>query len=124
MLCQICNQEGEDLRTLRLQYLYDLSEISDKLTREEATIRFDGGYEANAKYVFWTIQTCKDCRGDFLGVLRRWISGELVSQTQDNPDRNIPVRVDGRVVMMTTDEYQAHISRRGDPDRVPYRLVR
>ena len=121
-LCQICNQEGEDRRTLRLQYFYDLSEMSDKFEKEEVTIRFADGHEV--KNVFWSIRTCKDCRGNFLGTLRRWTSGEFVTATEDNPERNIPVRVDGRVVMMTTEEWQAHTARLGEPERVPHRLVR
>jgi hypothetical protein len=122
-LCQICNQEGEDRRTLHLQYFYDMSEISDKLVKEEVTIRFADGHEV--KNVFWTIRTCKDCRGHFLDVVRRWTSGEFVTQTEDDPERNIPVRVDGRVVMMTTEEWQSHTASLDDEhDRVPHRLGR
>ena len=119
--CQICNQEGQGLRRLYLQYLYDLSEISDKLKKEEVTVRFADGHEV--KNVFWTICTCKECRGDFLEILRHWTSGEFVTQTKDDPERNIPVRVDGRVVMMNTEEWQAHTSSLGEPERVPHRLV-
>ena len=121
-LCQICNQEGEDRRTLRLEYFYDLSEISDKLKKAEVTIRFADGHEV--KDVLWTIRTCKDCRGDFLGILRRWTNGEFITQTRGRSERNIPVRVDGRVIMMTAEEWQAHTARLGEPDRAPHQLVR
>ena len=118
--CQICGQEGEDRRTLRLRYLYDFSEISDKFTSEEVTINFADGNEV--RETVWSVRTCKDCRGDFLGILRRWTSGEFVTQTEDDPDRDIPVRVDGRLIMMTTEEWEAHTSERGEAGRVPYRL--
>ena len=37
--------------------------------------------------------------------------------------RNIYVRVGGRVVAMTTKEWQTHTARLGEPNRVPYRLL-
>ncbi|GEM_PF-6950169 len=109
-LCQICNEEGHDRRTLRVQYLYDLSEISGKLTKEDVIIRFANGEEA--KSTFWTIETCKNCRGIFLGALRHWTSG-CVTQNDSDPDRNIPVRIDGRTVLMTTEEWEAHTAASG-----------
>lgn len=74
-LCEVCKKNSEDLRQLCLQYLYDLSEISGKLRRRDGIIRFADGRKVTD--VFWTIQTCKDCRGDFLGILQRWTNGEF-----------------------------------------------
>lgn len=121
-LCQICGREGEDRRTLRLRYFYDLSEIPDKFTKEEVIIKFADGNEV--KDTLWSVRTCKDCRGDFLGVLRKWTSGEFVVKTDDDPNCNIPVRVNGRVVMMTTKQWEAHAARNGEEGRIPLRLVR
>jgi len=98
--CQVCGQEGEDRRTLKLRYFYELEEISEKF--QQVPIDEDGATD-----VFYMLRTCKDCRGDFLELLRRWINGEFVQPESDDPKRNIPVRKDGRTVMVTREEWEA-----------------
>ena len=95
--CKICGEIDQDGRTLKLRYLYDLSEVSDKFQVEKME---DGS-------TYYSIFTCKNCRGNFLGILRYWAEGNLIEETTD-PDKNIPVRVDGRTVMMNKDEWGAH----------------
>ena len=107
MLCQICGETDQDSRTLKLRFLYDLTEVSDKFQKDE-----DGLY---------SITTCKNCRGNFLGILRLWVDGEFVDETT-HPDRNIPVLVDGRTVMMNDREWEVHTTAQGEPDRRPTRL--
>ena len=97
--CQICGVDGPDLRTLKLSYFYQLDEISDKFQLDA-----DGNFQ---------ITTCKQCRGDFLHLTGKWTSGELAAlreKHQSDPDRTIPVRVQGRTVMMTPEEYSEHQS--------------
>jgi hypothetical protein len=109
--CQICGKEDNDCRTLRLRYLYNLSEISDKFQLEKT--------EDDTLY---SLRTCKDCRGSFLGLLRYWVEGNLVEAETTDPAKNIPVRVNGRTVMMNKEEWQAHNAVRGQPGRQPVRL--
>jgi len=102
--CQICGKQDQDARTLSLRYNYKLSEISDKFQTEP-----DGTY---------SIRTCKSCRGSFLDVLKQWTEGGFVEAV-----RNIPVRVQGRTVMMNDEEWKAHTAERGEPRREPMRLA-
>ena len=106
--CQICDEIDQDCRTLRLRYLYNLSEISDKFQVEKTE---DG--------TVYSLRTCKNCRGNFLGILRYWIEGNLVEGETTDPAKNIPVRVNGRTVMMNKEEWQAHTAAQGKPDRQP-----
>lgn len=95
-ICPICRQKKcmQDGRTFQIHIAngYNLSELSSLL--EEGA---DG---------FYRITTCKDCRGDFLGMLRRWLNGELV--LVEDETRRILVRVDGREVRMTEEEAADH----------------
>jgi hypothetical protein len=111
--CAICTgtlsqSDGfdHDLRTLRLSYAYALGEGSDRL-------------EPTIPATFHTITTCKSCRGDFLEVLWKWANGGFLIETNradagisprgdDRPEANIPLRVAGRTVMVTREEWDAH----------------
>lgn len=108
--CQICSSQGPDLRVLCLEYLYKLEEISDKFQVERIGTK-----------TFYILLTCKECRGEFLGLLRRWTQGEFVAPP-DRPDADISVRIDGRTVMMTQAEWEEHLRNQGQPYRPPYRL--
>jgi hypothetical protein len=99
--CHICGKHDNDCRTLRLRYSYNLSEISDKFQVEKT--------ENDTLY---SIRTCKDCRGSFLGILRYWVDGKLVEEETTDPAKNIPVRVHGRTVMLNQVEWQAHTTAR------------
>lgn len=105
--CQVCGANDQDARTLKLSCNYELSEISSKFQKEP-----DG---------LWSIRTCKDCRGNFLAILQYWVEGNL-AESSSHPDRNIPVHVHGRTVMMNTKEWEAHTARRGETGRRPHRL--
>ncbi len=94
-LCAVCGEDGQDRRTLRLSYLYELGEISPKFSRDKTAPR--AGY---------SIRTCKDCRGDFLGLLRRWCAGEFIEVQSASYDRPIPIRRDGRCVYVSQEEWE------------------
>lgn len=58
---------------------------------------------------------CKSCRGDFISLFVRWSKGEFAQKPEgSDPERNIPVRVNGAVQMLTRAEWDAM-----HPDREP-----
>lgn len=113
--CALCAApDGPDLRTLRIGCLYDLSEVSDLFQPVLAQID-----RVEKQQTLWTMKICKDCRGDFMGVLRQFIDTQMATMVDRaceelNPERNIPVRVDGRTMMMTEPEWR-HFRATGKP---------
>ena len=60
--CQVCGHSYDpDIRWLRLACFYDLSEVSDKLKYDE-------------KQRLYLMPFCKDCRGEFMGILGDWLN--------------------------------------------------
>lgn len=102
--CKICGVESHDLRTLRMRYFYDLSEISDKLTQERVLIALPN--TASFEDTMYSVRTCKDCRGDFMQVLKHWLEGKY-KQPEPTAEHCIPYRKDGRTVMLTEAEFAA-----------------
>lgn len=102
--CQLCHAHGADKRTLLIRYFYAIHEqVPEAIDLSEADHPFDG----------YLLRTCKACRGDLLGRLREWRE-ERVKLREAEKDHdghllqsagNIPVRVDGRTVMMMEEEY-------------------
>src|SRR4051794_12512870 len=106
MNCQICNEDTYgDQRTVRVACLYDLTEAG---LEENGNILLDDGRTLST----FGATVCKDCRGDLIGLLRRWRTGEFSLRltepfdAENNP-RNIPVRIDGTARMMSEPEYRA-----------------
>jgi len=50
------------------------------------------------------------------------MAGNLVEDTS-SVDHNIPVRVNGRTVMMNTQEWNAYVAKRGESGRKPQRFI-
>ena len=98
-ICQVCGQAGEDRRTLHVACLYELREVSDKFTAPTKK-DYPGLY---------TLRMCKDCRGDLLNLLRQWARGDRIQE-----EATIPVRLDGRNVMITDEEYAKYRQKGGD----------
>lgn len=118
--CQVCGITHPDTRTLRIGHGYDLSEVSRKFERIEIA-ECTKGETIISTVPAWTVVTCKDCRGDLMTLLRQWFrdgpSRRLERELDDamiDAERNIPVRVDGRTVMMTYPEWQQYREERGD----------
>lgn len=59
--CQRCGEYGEDRRTLRIECLYQLSEL-DIPWRDREPSRADG----------YRVVICKECRASFLRTLEEW----------------------------------------------------
>ena len=64
-LCQMCGDIGEDMRSLMLRCLYNISEVVP-----EAIDTYDVAIDFNGYY----IRICKSCRGRFLRKLKEWRS--------------------------------------------------
>lgn len=107
--CQVCEALGDDRRTLVISCGYDLHEVSKKFARTP-----------DDRHAQFMLLVCKDCRGDFLGVLRRWVAKEFILKQEESSDRNIPLRVDGRIIMLTKAEWDAYTTQRGEPGRKPF----
>lgn len=111
--CMLCGVISEDCRTLVARYFYDLTEqVPEMIALQGVPGREGEGF---------LLRTCKACRGAFLGKLREWRSeciakrgkpmdsdGGLKAESVDSdPERNIPVRVDGAVKWFTRAEWDA-----------------
>lgn len=96
--CAVCGALDNDLRLLKMRHGYDLREVSSKFETEQ---------DAGGSW-FYSMSTCKECRGNLLGILAYWAEGNLV-QTETHPEKNIPVRVHGREVMMNKEEYEKYL---------------
>lgn len=112
-LCMLCGARGSDKRSLRMEYFYDLKEMVPEML-ELSKVKGDGGFY---------IRTCKWCRGELLGLLRVWRTRCVARRPFDKDhdgyiteaggedgsgERNIPVRIDGRIVWHTLEEYETY----------------
>lgn len=112
--CMLCGAYGADKRNLRIDCLYDVSEVIP-----EAIDMFLVDKSG------WYLRICKTCRGKLLGHLREWRDERVALREtpkdhdgyplDDDESANIPVRVNGMIVMMTDEQYaeyrQRHESR-------------
>lgn len=107
--CQLCDAQGADKRSLFIDCFYAVYEVVP-----EAIDISDAGLERGRGYY---LRICKSCRGRLLGKLQEW-RNECVSRrglpkdhdgndAWDEPERNIPVRVNGATQMITEHEYHA-----------------
>ena len=97
-ICQVCGCEDQDIRTLTLNSFYNFSEVSSKFI-------FEGD-------CYYGLKACKSCRGDFISMLHSWVNGDFLPDPNEighlDPERKFPVRIDGRIMMMTEEELGAH----------------
>jgi hypothetical protein len=110
--CQICHAHGEDKRSWFMTCLYAVHEAIPEAI-ELADVP-DSNKRVNADYY---LRLCKSCRGEFLSALgeaanrRRALRGTRLDSDggvcHDDEDRNIPIRVNGCVQMITREEWDA-----------------
>lgn len=108
-LCMLCHAYGADKRSLFVACGYAVYEAVPEAISLHAcpneVLRNRGYY----------LLLCKSCRSRLLGHMQQWRDECVALRGQpkdhdghiedDDPERNIPVRVNGAVVMMTTEEY-------------------
>lgn len=122
-ICQRCGEEGEDRRTLWMACFYAMNELN--LPFEQAAVKGKFMKQVGSEtmklgphafeipqfevvdpdskdheYKFFLLRVCKECRGDWLGAIKKWFKE---SKTQDTG--LIPVRVDGAVRCISEHEY-------------------
>lgn len=96
--CWRCLRETSLTHFVELRYFYDLKEISRKF-----------GHDENLHIFF--IHLCDCCRESLVDLVKVWIEEAKLPKFNPPPDANIPVRVHGRPVMMTPDEYNDYINK-------------
>lgn len=109
--CQLCLASGCDKRSLVIDCFYAIGEVIDEAIDLHEV---ENGLNGRGYY----LRICKNCRGEFLAHLRQWADearkrrGSLMDDDghpeDDIPEKNIPVRVDGRIVMMTPCEHKEY----------------
>lgn len=107
--CQLCEAAGPDMRSLFVGCGYAVHEVV------EESICLSGIESLHDRGHF--LRICKTCRGRLLEHMRVWAEECRAmrgipkdsdgSPVEQDPERNIPVRVHGAVVMMTRKEYEA-----------------
>lgn len=112
-LCMLCHAEGQDKRSLFIDCLYNVKEV----VPEALAIRKAGLVRGQGYY----LRLCKSCRGSLLDMMQGWANERrtLRSVPKDHDggllevseDRNIPVRINGRIQMLNAEEFEAY--RRG-----------
>jgi hypothetical protein len=119
-LCMVCGAYGADKRSLIVEMGYQLKEISDRfidLHLVEGRLNQRGFY----------LLICKVCRGELIGKMREWYEerkdlGQRVALDHDgyaddwDEERPIAVRVDGRAVMMSEEEYAEYERQQADKE--------
>jgi hypothetical protein len=124
-LCMICLAYGADKRSLFISSLYEMKEIAPEFLDLFAVPEFK-----NRGYY---LRICKSCRGEILSAIREAINTRRA--LRDAPknydgyvdyesERNIPVRIDGRTVMLADWEFEEYQRKQAakkadDPEREP-----
>ncbi len=105
--CAICDAEGPDMRFLKMRCFYAIDELVPEMQ-----------IDANRK--FFECWICKACRGSLLDKMKEWRDERVklrdvpkdsdghVKDDMADPTRNIPVRINGRIVMMNVAEFRKH----------------
>lgn len=112
-LCMLCNAYGEDKRSLFIACFYDIKEVVP-----EAVETFDIEHLKDRGYY---LRICKNCRGELLSKLSDW-RNEMITRREipkdhdghdeyDVPNCNIPVRINGRIIMMSEPQFNAYKER-------------
>lgn len=109
-LCMICWAYGNDKRSLVLSCFYAVHEAVPE------AIDLSGCGEQHKDRGYY-LRICKSCRAGLLDHLRRWADERRalrdVPKDHDghidyaDPAANIPVRIDGAIVMLTPEQWEA-----------------
>jgi hypothetical protein len=82
-VCQVCEEPGQDRRTLLVEFCigdweHTHRKLSTRRVRAVQTMPIGGGIDLENSYVLnmGEVRACKECRGDFLRLLRAWLDGK------------------------------------------------
>lgn len=110
-LCQLCEAHGPDKRSLFIDCFYAFHEVVPEAIDLLLVEKQNDSKHASGYY----LRICKSCRGRLLDMLRDWrddcvsLRGVLKDHDGNIEDEregaDIPVRINGRIVMMTLAEY-------------------
>ena len=105
-LCQLCHAHGGDKRSLHISCLYAIHEVVPEAIDLWACDPSGQGYY---------LRICKACRGRLLDMLSFWrdecVNLRAVPKDEDGnieQEGDIPVRINGRIVMMTEEQYDTY----------------
>lgn len=118
-LCMVCGAHGADKRSLVVSTGYDMTEAVDRFIDLHLV-------EGRLNGMGYYLLICKSCRGEFIGMVRKWYEsrrdlsqrynldhdGHVDDEEWESEERNVPVRVDGQTVMMTTEQFEEYNKRR------------
>lgn len=102
--CQKCKEEGDDLRTLWMSCFYNMNELNIPFTKE---IIIEGGIHdahPNTHHNFFTLRVCKDCRADWMAMIRAWWNMPPWRH-QVSPGTGIFIRDLGTNIEITEEEF-------------------
>jgi len=112
-ICQKCNAEEDDLRTLWMACFYDMDEL--QLPFKHETILEGEIGDRVTKHRFYTLRVCKECRARWMEMIRTWFHFNF---KRESPKTGIFVRHFGSNVEITEEEW-----RENNPGIEPVRFV-
>jgi len=109
-ICMCCGAQGEDKRSLFIDCFYKVKEVvPDALDISEVEPKLPHHKQG------YYLRICKACRGRFLSMMGEWWKEGIEFRglpmdhdgnlENDDPERNIPVRVNGAIKMLTRKEW-------------------
>lgn len=97
--CQRCSEVDEERRTLWMSCFYEMDELNIPFKHED--IR-PPEYENDRR--FYTLRTCKSCRGAWLAAIQSWFNN--IKEPKESCGSGIFVREFGDTVEITEEEWQ------------------
>lgn len=79
-ICQRCNKDGDDRRTLWMACLYDMTELNIPFEMQIIPDARERNEFANEKHHFYTLRVCKTCRADWMTYIRNWFNDRNVKE--------------------------------------------
>ena len=112
-LCMCCHAYGEDKRSLWIDCLYAVHEVVPEAIDISAVEPKPADHQDG-----YYLRICKSCRGRLLAMMGEWWQAGVdrrrnVQKAHDgrdeinDPERNIPVRINGAIAMLTRAEWDA-----------------
>lgn len=121
-LCMCCHAYGEDKRSLWIDCFYAVNEVIPEAI--ELSTHIDPQPENHTRGYY--LRICKNCRARLLGMLGTWwqegVARRELEKDHDgnveetDPDRNIAVRENGIVKMITREEWDERERKRNLPE--------